>query len=75
MWYRIVRPPPGLSEEDRARHPSWRRTTRHYRRKQRRVRDLWIGAGLLMILAPVTAIPAILLGTVLAAFTILDETP
>lgn len=68
-------PPQGLSEAELARHPSWRRYTRHYRRKQKLVRDIWIVSGLLMTSVPLGAMLALALGTTMLAFVILDETP
>lgn len=68
-------PPPGLSERERARHPSWRRTTHKYKLKKKLVRDLWIGSGLLMLPAPPMLALAMALTTALLAFVILDETP
>ncbi|MCK9530187.1 MAG: hypothetical protein M0R77_06445 [Gammaproteobacteria bacterium] len=68
-------PPEGASEEVLASHPSWRRRTRSYRRKQRLVRDLWIVSGLMMLGAPLGGMLALALGTLLVAFVILDETP
>lgn len=70
----IPRPPQGLSEAELARHPSWRRHTRRYRRKRKLVRDLWILSGLLMTGVPLGAVLALALGTTLLAFVILDET-
>lgn len=71
----VPRPPQGLSEAELARHPSWRRYTRHYRRKQKLVRDIWIVSGLLMTSVPLGAMLALALGTTMLAFVILDETP
>ncbi|MEX0730951.1 MAG: hypothetical protein WED00_11245 [Aquisalimonadaceae bacterium] len=68
-------PPPGLSDKEKARHPSWRRTTRKYRLKKKIVRDLWIGSGLLMIPAPPMLVLVLALTTVLLSLVILDETP
>lgn len=70
----VPTPPEGLSEAELAQHPSWRRSTRKYRRKQRLVRDLWIVSGLVMIGIPLGAMLALGLGTTLIAFVILDET-
>jgi hypothetical protein len=53
-----------------------RRFTPRYRAKKRLVRDLWIGAGCVMLINPV--LPFILatgLATTFTAFVILDETP
>ncbi len=68
-------PPPHLSDAERNRHPSWRRTTRHYRKKQRVVRNVWIVSGLLMIPAPLGVVLVLAMGTTMLAFAILDETP
>ncbi len=70
----VPAPPQGVSEAELARHPSWRRLTRKYRRKQRIVRDLWIVSGLLMMGVPLGAMLALGLGTTLVALVILDET-
>jgi hypothetical protein len=70
----LPKPPPQLPDADRARHPSWRRYTRKYRRKQAIVKNVWIVSGILMIGLPM-AMPVIALGTTLLAFMILDETP
>lgn len=74
-FFRPPPPPPGLSERERAQHPSWRRTTHKYQQKKKLVRDLWIGSGLLMIPAPPMLVLAMALTTTLLAFVILDETP
>jgi hypothetical protein len=66
---------PNISEADKARHPSLRRYTRKYRKKQKIVRDLWLVSGLLMLCVPPTFMLAMALGTTLLAFVILDETP
>lgn len=68
------RPPPAASEAERARHPSWRRWTRRYAAKRRIVRDVWIVAGLLMIMLPPAAQLVVALPTTFLAFVILDET-
>lgn len=69
----VRKPPPRLPDADRERHPSWRRYTRKYRRKQAIVKNVWIVSGLLMIGLP-AAMPVIALGTTFLAFMILDET-
>jgi hypothetical protein len=57
-------------------HPHRRRFTRRYRRKQRIVKNIWIGSGLLMLVnATPEAIIALGLGTTFLSFVILDETP
>ena len=53
-----------------------RRYTPRYRAKKRVVRDLWIGAGCVMLLHPVLAfVLTTALITTFVAFVILDETP
>jgi hypothetical protein len=72
----LLRKPPGnLSEPDKARHPTFRRYTRRYRKKQKIVRDMWIVSGLLMLCVPLNFILALVLGTTFLAFMVLDETP
>ncbi len=68
------KPAQHLSEQQRARHPHWRRTTAVYRRKRRIVRDVWIGSGLAMLLLPLKALVPLLLFTTFLSFAILDET-
>ncbi len=68
-------PPPGLSEDELARHPSWRRTTRKYQRKRKLVRDLWLFSGAIMVVIPPAATLGLALGTTFLAFMVLDETP
>lgn len=70
----MPRPPEGATEQERAQHPHWRRFTGKYRRKQRIVRDIWLSAGVLMLLSPLAALPVWLLGTTLLSFVVLDET-
>jgi len=56
-------------------HPSKRRFTRIYQRKQGIVKSVWIASGLVMILVATPAmILAITLGTTFLSFVILDET-
>lgn len=69
----VPKPPPRLSEAEKARHPSWRRYTRRYQRKRDIVKNVWIVSGVLMITLP-AAVPVLALGTTLVAFMILDET-
>ncbi len=69
----VPKPPAHVSDAEKARHPSWRRYTRRYRRKQSIVKNVWIVSGLLMIGLP-AALPVLLLGTTLLSFVILDET-
>lgn len=45
-------PPEGMSEEELAKHPNWRRYTKSYQAKRGYVRDLWIYSGVLMIFMP-----------------------
>ena len=71
----IRKPPSNLSELDKERHPTFRRYTRRYRRKQKIVRDIWIVSGLLMLCVPLNVILALVLGTTFLAFMVLDETP
>ncbi len=71
----IPKPPPGLSEQEKAAHPSWRRYTSKYRRKRRVVRDLWLYSGVLMVVVPFPLLLVMALGTTLLSFVILDETP
>jgi hypothetical protein len=53
-----------------------RRRTPAYRAKQRLVKDLWLGAGLLILVQPVLPLAMIIgLLTTFIAFAILDETP
>ncbi len=66
--------PQRLTEEERARHPHWRRSTAAYRRKRRIVRDVWIGSGLAMLLLPFKVLVPLLLFTTFISFAILDET-
>jgi len=73
-WFKGPPPPPGLSEQERARHPCWRRTTHKYRRKKTIVRDVWIVSGLLMIPSPPMLVLALALATAFLSFAILDET-
>ncbi|MCP5425211.1 MAG: hypothetical protein H6970_09105 [Gammaproteobacteria bacterium] len=70
----IRKPPPHMPDHERERHPSYRRYTRKYRRKQRIVRELWILSGILMLCSPLNVLFALALGTMLLSFTILDET-
>ena len=56
--------------------PHRRRFTTKYRRKRCLVKNLWIGAGLLVLLHPTPAMLLIVgLAATLLAFTVLDETP
>ena len=49
--------------------------TRRYRKKKRIVRDIWLGAGCVMLLNPVLPFMLALgLATTFLAFVILDET-
>ncbi|BCD97311.1 hypothetical protein [Marinagarivorans cellulosilyticus] len=50
--HETARPPEGMSEEELAKHPSWRRHTKSYQAKRGYVRDLWIYSGMLMIFMP-----------------------
>jgi hypothetical protein len=68
-------PPATMSEPDKARHPTFRRYTRRYRKKRKIVRDIWIVSGLLMLCVPLNFILALVLGTTFLAFMVLDETP
>ncbi len=70
----IRKPPQSMSEADKERHPTFRRYTRRYRKKQRIVRDMWILSGLLMLCVPLTFILILAMGTTFLAFVILDET-
>ncbi len=63
-----------MSEADKERHPTFRRYTRRYRKKQRIVRDMWILSGLLMLCMPLSLILILAMGTTFLAFVILDET-
>lgn len=71
----VSKPPPHLPESELARHPSWYRYTRKYRKKKQIVRDIWIVSGLLMINAPLGAVCALALLTTFIGLMILDETP
>jgi len=65
---RDCRPDPGS--------PHRRRYTAKYRRKRCLVKNLWIGAGLLVLLHPTLAMLMVVgLATTFLAFTVLDETP
>jgi hypothetical protein len=64
-----------MSETDRARHPSYRRYTRRYRKKQRIVRDIWIVSGTLMLWVPLSFLLVLAMATTFLAFMILDEVP
>jgi len=57
-------------------HPSWRRYTKKYLKKQGLVRDLWIGAGgvMLFISGSVGAILTLALAATFLSLIILDET-
>lgn len=56
-------------------HPSKRRFTPIYQRKQGIVKNVWIASGLVMILVATPAmVLAITLGTTFLSFVILDET-
>ncbi|MCC5809670.1 MAG: hypothetical protein JJU06_04775 [Ectothiorhodospiraceae bacterium] len=68
-------PPEHLPDKEREKHPSWRRTTRRYKKKKQLVRDMWIVSGLLMIPAPFYIVVVLALTTTLLSFAILDETP
>jgi hypothetical protein len=62
--------------EKRYRYDHERRSSAGYRAKKGIVRDLWLGAGLLMIVLPhPAAVCAVALATTFASFMILDETP
>ena len=69
------KPPQDMSEEEKARHPSWRRYTRKYQKKRRLVRDVWIITGLLMLSVPLSIILVLAMATTFLAFMILDEVP
>ncbi len=69
----ISKPPANLNDQEKEKHPSWRRYTGRYRRKLRIVRDLWLISGCIMLTAPL-AIPVLALSTTFIAFMILDET-
>jgi hypothetical protein len=71
----LLKPPSKCSEEDKARHPSFRRYTRRYLKKKQLVRDVWITSGVIMLCVPIHAMPVLVLGTTFLAFMILDETP
>jgi hypothetical protein len=71
----LLKPLPNMSDIEKEHHPSLRRSTRKYRKKQRIVRDLWIVSGLLMLCVPANVMLAFALGTTCLAFVILDETP
>ncbi|HEY7774422.1 MAG TPA: hypothetical protein VIC26_14660 [Marinagarivorans sp.] len=47
-----VRPPDGLSDDELAKHPSWRRYTKGYQAKRAYVRDMWIYGGMLVLFMP-----------------------
>lgn len=66
-WLGDRRPDPG--------HPHRRRYTAAYRRKLGYVRNIWIGAGLLMALFSGAAVISVTtLATTLLSFMVLDET-
>lgn len=57
-------------------HPSRRRFTAQYHAKRSVVRNVWIAAGLLMLINPILPVIMIIaLPTTLLSFMILDETP
>lgn len=54
--------------------PHRRRFTPEYLRKRQRVKQLWMGAGLLVLLQPtITTLLIVGITTTFVAFTILDE--
>ena len=56
-------------------HPHGRRFTPKYRAKRRRVRDLWVLAGVCMVVWPtIQVVVPVLLGMTFLSFCILDET-
>ena len=60
----------------RYRYDDERRRKPGYRAKKSIVRDLWLGAGVLMIaLSQPAAVFIVALATTFASFMILDETP
>lgn len=65
-------PPPGLSEEELAKHPSWRRYTKGYKARRGYVRDLWIYSGLLIIFMPLSLQVFMLAGLSFISLSILD---
>lgn len=65
-------PPPGLSDEELAKHPSWRRYTKDYKARRGYVRDLWIYSGLLIIFMPLSLQIFTLAGLSFISLSILD---
>lgn len=63
-----------MGEEEGIGHPHNRRYTAQYRRKQGLVKDIWIGAGLLIIFMPLGLQLTMLLATTFVSLCILDET-
>lgn len=56
--------------------PHRRRFTRSYRRKRGLVKNLWMGAGLVILLQPTLAfLITVTLAMTFLAFVVLDETP
>lgn len=68
------KPPSHLSDEEKERHPDWRRYTGKYRKKRRIVRDAWLLSSALMVTLPWGLTPVIALATTFVSFMILDET-
>ena len=71
----LRKPPHNMTEAERAQHPTFRRYTRRYRKKQKIVRDMWLVSGLLMLFAPLSFILVLVMATTFLAFVILDELP
>ena len=50
--HNTAKPPDGLSDDELAKHPSWRRYTKGYKARRAYVRDLWIYGGVLVLFMP-----------------------